>query len=61
MKRAKLIKHLESNGCEFDREGKKHTLYRNVPSKKMAAVPRHSDINENLVLRICKDLGITKP
>lgn len=30
MKRNKLIKHLEKNGCTFVRQGGNHTLYRNA-------------------------------
>jgi len=29
MKRKALIRHLEEHGCEFLREGKKHTVYLN--------------------------------
>lgn len=29
MKRKALIRHLEEHGCEFLREGKKHTVYVN--------------------------------
>lgn len=58
MKRNKLIKHLEKNGCSFIREGGSHTLYRNLKNGKASTVPRHPDIKENLCRKICKDLGI---
>jgi mRNA interferase HicA len=58
MKRNKLVKHLEKNGCTFVREGGNHTLYRNISNGKASTVPRHPDIKENLCRIICKDLGI---
>ncbi len=61
MKRKDLVRHLEKNGCEFLREGGKHTVYVNRMEKKVSTVPRHREIDENLAKRICKDLGISKP
>ncbi len=61
MKRKDLVRHLEKNGCEFLREGSKHTVYVNRMEKKVSTVPRHREIDENLAKRICKDLGISKP
>ncbi len=58
MKRNKLVKYIESNGCTFVREGGSHTLYRNNSNGKISTVPRHPDIKENLCRKICKDLGI---
>jgi mRNA interferase HicA len=58
MKRNKLIKYIESNGCTFVREGGNHTLFRNISNSKVSTVPRHPDIKENLCRKICKDLGI---
>ena len=61
MKRRELIRHLEKHGCQLDREGGKHTQYRNPAKGKTSAVPRHSEINEFLARKICRDLGISKP
>ena len=58
MKRTKLVKFLEKNGCIFVREGGSHTLFRNISNGKISTVPRHPDIKENLCRKICKDLGI---
>jgi len=58
MKRNKLVKHIEKNGCSFVREGSKHTLFRNLINGNLSTVPRHPDIKENLCRKICKDLGI---
>jgi len=61
MKRRDLIKHLESSGCEFRREGGDHTRYINRKAKKSSSIPRHTEINEMLARKICKDLGIPLP
>jgi predicted RNA binding protein YcfA (HicA-like mRNA interferase family) len=58
MKRNKLVKYIEQNGCTFAREGGNHTLYKNHGNGKISTVPRHPDIKENLCRKICKDLGI---
>nr|CBX28481.1 hypothetical protein N47_G38050 [uncultured Desulfobacterium sp.] len=61
MKRKDVIRYLEDNGCEFLREGANHTVYVNRHEKKVSTVPRHREIDECLVIKICKDLGIPKP
>lgn len=61
MKRRKLIKHLEENGCEFVKEGAKHTKYRNPKNNKQTVIPRHIEIDEQLAKKICKDLEIQQP
>ncbi|MBI4470567.1 MAG: type II toxin-antitoxin system HicA family toxin [Acidobacteria bacterium] len=61
MKRTELLRHLTSNGCEFNREGKKHTIYKNRAAKKVSSIPRHNEIKDSLVRKICKDLGVAEP
>ena len=61
MKRRDLIRYLETHGCEFLREGGNHTVYVNRAMKKTSTVSRHKEINDFLVYKICKDLGIPKP
>ena len=61
MKRRDLIKHLEAYGCIEIREGANHTIYINPSNDSSVAIPRHREINENLVKGICKTLGIPKP
>jgi len=61
MKRQVLIKHLNINGCELFREGGKHSIYWNPSNKSTSSVPRHKEISDYLVLKICKDLGINPP
>jgi mRNA interferase HicA len=58
MKRRKLLKYLESNNCKFLREGGNHTVYYNVEKKKVSTIPRHNEINDYLIKKICKDLEI---
>jgi len=61
MKRLNLIRHLERHGCELLREGRKHSVYVNRAAQKTTAVPRHQQINDYLVRKICRDLQIPEP
>ena len=61
MKLRDLISHLYDHGCELLREGANHSWWINLEKNLRTAVPRHREINDNLVLKICKDLGIPKP
>ena len=58
MKRQALIRHLKSCGCYLLREGGKHSIYANPANDETSAVPRHREINDFLVQKICRDLGI---
>ncbi len=46
MKRLDLLRHLETHGCQFLREGGNHTIYINRALKKVSAVPRHREVLE---------------
>lgn len=59
MKRQALLQHLKKHGCEFFREGKKHTVYINRQTGRSSTVPRHTEIPDNMARKICKDLGVT--
>ncbi len=61
MKRRDVIRYVEKNGCDFLREGANHTVYVNRREKKVTTIPRHNEIDDFLVSKICKDLGIPKP
>ena len=61
MKRRDLIKHLNKHGCKLLREGSRHSWWINVEQNRRTAVPRHNEVNDKLILKICKDLGIPKP
>jgi predicted RNA binding protein YcfA (HicA-like mRNA interferase family) len=54
MKRRDVIRHLERHGCTLLREGGRHTIYLNPSEGKTSSVPRHNEIRENLVKKICK-------
>jgi mRNA interferase HicA len=60
MKRVELVQHLVSNGCYLLREGSRHSLYVNPNNNQTSAVPRHREINEFLVRKICRDLGLAE-
>ncbi len=61
MKRKKLISYLSRQGCIFLREGGNHSVYYNPENIRTSTVPRHNEINDFLVKKICKDLGIQEP
>jgi predicted RNA binding protein YcfA (HicA-like mRNA interferase family) len=61
MKRVDLIRHLEKCGCMMLREGGNHTVYANQAARKVSTVPRHREINEFLIRKICRDLEIPHP
>jgi len=58
MKRKDLIKHLRQQGCVFLREGGRHSWRANPQQNNRSSVPRHTEINDQLARKICKDLGI---
>jgi mRNA interferase HicA len=58
MKRRDLLKHLKSYSCEQLREGANHSWWYNPEQNKRSAVPRHTEISDNLARKICKDLGV---
>jgi len=60
MKRIDLIKFLKKNDCVLSKEGAKHSLFFNVATGKSSTIPRHTEINDFLCKKICKDLGIEK-
>ena len=58
MKRSELLRYLRSKGCEFLREGARHSWWHNPILNRRSAVPRHTEIDDLLAKKICKDLGI---
>jgi len=60
MKRKELLKYLRDNSCAFLREGRSHSWWHNPILDKRSAVPRHNEIRDILVIKICKDLGIPR-
>jgi mRNA interferase HicA len=60
VKRRQLLDYLKAQGVVLRREGSKHSIYQ-APSGETTAVPRHTEIADNLARKICKDLGIPPP
>jgi len=58
VKRTKVLKHLKKAGCIIYREGKRHTVLWNPKNNKTSTLPRHTEIDDFLVEKICKDLGV---
>ncbi len=58
MKRKEFLKYLRSQGCDLLREGGRHSWWQNPTLNKRSAIPRHSEIKDILVKKICKDLGV---
>jgi mRNA interferase HicA len=61
MKRKELIRYLRSEGCEFLREGGRHSWWYNPNLNRRSSIPRHKEIKDLLIEKICKDLGIASP
>jgi predicted RNA binding protein YcfA (HicA-like mRNA interferase family) len=61
MKRRDLVRHLENQGCSLDREGGRHSIYRNPANGRCASVPRHREIKDTVGRAICDQLGIPRP
>ena len=59
MKRNELIRYLNAQGCLFVREGARHSWWTNPKLNKYTSIPRHTEINDLLAKKICKDLGVT--
>ncbi|MCC7422822.1 MAG: type II toxin-antitoxin system HicA family toxin [Planctomycetaceae bacterium] len=61
MKRAKLVQHLRNHGCVPEREGGRHSIWRNPVTGARSAVPRHREVKFPLAKKICRDLDIPEP
>jgi mRNA interferase HicA len=58
VKRSSLLRHLRQHGCIQKREGSSHSLWTNPANGVVEAVPRHTEIPNLLVKKICRNLGI---
>ena len=61
MKRRALVRHLEAHGCYLLRQGAKHAVYANDVTMRVSTVPRHTEIDDRLGRKICRDLGVPEP
>ncbi|MSO23680.1 MAG: addiction module toxin, HicA family [Acidobacteria bacterium] len=60
MKREELLRHLRRNGCRLLCEGAEHSWWQHAAQNKRSAIPRHSEIEDHLARKICRDLGVSK-
>jgi mRNA interferase HicA len=58
VKRTALLQHLRKHGCVLKREGASHSLWQNLRTGAVEAVPRHVEIPNILVRTICRGLGV---
>jgi len=61
VKRRDFVRHMVDHGCELVCEGGNHSWWGNTALNQRSAVPRHREIPDNLVKKICRDLGIPAP
>jgi mRNA interferase HicA len=61
VKRRELVRHLEQHGCELLREGANHSVFVNRTTRRSSVVPRHSEVNDFLARKICRDLDVPNP
>jgi len=61
VKRRDLLRHLSQHGCALLREGGNHSWWHQPTFNRRSAVPRHNEVNDLLVRKICSDLGIPRP
>lgn len=61
MKRRDLLAHLTALGCSLLREGARHSWWQHASLNKRSAIPRHSEVNNHLARKICRDLGVAEP
>jgi mRNA interferase HicA len=58
VKRGKLLRHLRRHGCYLKREGGSHSLWANSTTGAVEAVPRHTELSDNLARKICRGLSV---
>lgn len=58
MKRSDLLRHLRRYGCYLKREGASHSIWYNSQTGATEAIPRHTEIPNKLVKKICRSLSI---
>jgi predicted RNA binding protein YcfA (HicA-like mRNA interferase family) len=58
MKRHQLLQHLERCGCRLERERRWHSIYVHPETGARTTVPRHSEIDNRLAAKICRQLGV---
>jgi len=52
------MRHLSTHGCRIEREGGRHTIIGNPVTGAKAPVPRHTEIDNRLAVKICGQLAV---
>ena len=58
MKRTALLKQLRRHSCVLKREGSNYSLWTNLRTGEMEAVPRHVEIPDKLARKIFRGLSV---
>ena len=58
MKRGDVLRHLRHHGCHLKREGGSHSLWTNPRTGAVEAIPRHNELSDQLVRRVCRNLSV---
>jgi mRNA interferase HicA len=58
VKRGDLLRHLRRHGCQLKREGGSHSLWINPLTGQIEAVPRHTEVSDQLCRKICRGLSV---
>ena len=58
MNTATLLRHLRRHGCVLKREGSSHSLWTNPTTGTVEAIPRHTEIPNQLARKICRGLSV---
>jgi mRNA interferase HicA len=58
MKRTSLLRHLRRHGCYLKREERAHSLWCNSQTGKVEAIPRHTEISNQLARKRCRNLSV---
>jgi mRNA interferase HicA len=58
MKRSSLLQYLRKHGCILKREGAAHSLWTNPRTGAVEAIPRHTEIPNELARKISRGLSV---
>ena len=61
MKRSEFEEYPGRHGSRLNRETKRHSSFIHPALNKRTVVPRHNELSNNLIRRICDQLGIPHP
>lgn len=61
MKWTVLVKHLQQHGCQLLREGARYSIYWDPANSRTPTVPRHTEVDNLLARKICRDFDIPPP